>query len=237
VGGWRLIDLFDSYQLPLSVLLNTSCYEHCPELVAAFRKRGDEIVAHGYTNSEHQNGMPEDSERLLIQNVTSAIAEHEGAPPRGWMSPGAHPSAQTEDLLAEAGYTYTLDWPIDDQPVWMKTRGGPLLSIPYPHEVNDVPMIVLHDGTASAFADISIDSIDEMAQQSQAQPLVLGITIHTFIVGQPFRIKQFRRVLDHLRDRRDEIWVTTPGAIASHYAGLFAATTDMRVASTNQNRG
>jgi hypothetical protein len=60
------------------------------------------------------------------------------------MSPGAHPSARAEALLAEAGYAYTLDWPIDDQPVWMKTRGGPLLSVPYPHEVNDVPMIVLH---------------------------------------------------------------------------------------------
>lgn len=58
------------------------------------------------------------------------------------MSPGAHPSALTEDLLAEAGYRYTLDWPMDDQPVWMKTRSGPLLSVPYPHEVNDVPMTV-----------------------------------------------------------------------------------------------
>jgi allantoinase len=223
VGGWRLIDLFDEYKWPLGVLLNTECYDHCPDLVAAHRKRGDEIIAHGRTNSEHQNGMSVDAERVLISEATQAIARNERKAPKGWMSPGAHPSANTEDLLAEAGYGYTLDWPMDDQPVWMKTASGPLLSIPYPHEVNDVPMIVLHDGTASAFADMAIDNFDEMLRQSEKQSLVYGMTIHTFIVGQPFRIKQFRRVLDHINRSQDKIWFTTPGAVAEHYASLFPA--------------
>jgi allantoinase len=103
VGAWRLLDLFEEYKLPLSVLLNTACYDHCPELIAAFRARGDEIVAHGRTNSENANGMSEADERALIAEVTEAIKKHEGKQPAGWMSPGAHPSALTEDLLAEAG--------------------------------------------------------------------------------------------------------------------------------------
>ena len=164
--------------------------------------------------------MAEADERALIGDVTEAIRRHEGRAPGGWMSPGAHPSLVTEDLLAEAGYRYTLDWPIDDQPVWMRTRNGPLLSMPYPHEVNDVPMVVLHDGTASAFADMAIDNFDEMLRQSEKQPLVYGITIHTFIVGQPFRLKQFRRVLEHISRFRDDIWFTTAGDIAGHYASV-----------------
>jgi allantoinase len=223
VGGWRLIDLFNEYNFPLAVLLNTECYEHCAELVEAHRKRGDEIVAHGRTNSEHQNGMALEAERQLIQEVTAAIRKHEGVNPGGWMSPGAHPSAKTEDLLAENGYAYTLDWPMDDLPVWMSTSAGPLLSIPYPHEVNDVPMVVLHDGTASAFADMAIDNFDEMLLQSEKNALVYGMTIHTFIVGQPFRIRQFRRVLEHINKHQDKIWFTTPGACAKHYASLFPA--------------
>ena len=220
VGGWRLMELFEEYGLPLSVLLNTACYDHCPELVAGFRARGDEIVAHGRTNSENANGMSEDDERQLIAEVTEAIKGHEGKPPAGWMSPGAHPSALTEDLLAEAGYRYTLDWPADDQPLWMKTRGGPLLSVPYPHEVNDVPMVVMHDGTATAFADMAIDQFDEMLEQSKRQPLALGITIHSFIVGQPFRIRQFRRVLNRIASHAESIWFTTCGQIAEHYASV-----------------
>lgn len=220
VGGWRLLELFEEYGLPLSVLLNTACYDHCPELIAAFRARGDEIVAHGRTNSENANGMSEADERQLIAEVTDAIKRNEGKPPGGWMSPGAHPSALTEDLLAEAGYRYTLDWPMDDQPVWMKTRGGPLLSVPYPHEVNDVPMVVLHHGTAAAFADMAIDQFDEMLAQSDRQPLALGITIHSFIVGQPFRLRQFRRVLEHISRKADSIWFTTAGQIAEHFTSL-----------------
>ena len=130
-------------------------------------------------------------------------------------------------LLAGTGYGYTLDWPIDDQPVWMKTAGGPLLAMPYPHEVNDVPMVVLHDGTATAFADMAIDNLEEMLAQSERQPLVYGITIHSFIVGQPFRIRQFRRVMEALACHRDRIWFTTAGACAQHYATLFPAPGDL----------
>jgi polysaccharide deacetylase len=223
VGGWRLLELFEEYGLPLSILLNTACYDHCPELIKAFSERGDEIVAHGHTNSEHPNDLSVDEERAVIEEVTAAIKAHEGSSPQGWMSPGAHPSAQTEDLLAKAGYRYTLDWPINDQPVWMRTDAEPLLSVPYPHEVNDVPMVVLHDGTGKAFADMAIDNIDEMLLQSTKQSLACGITIHTFIVGQPFRIRQFRRVLDHLNQHSDDIWFTTSGEIARHYADIFAA--------------
>ena len=38
--------------------------------------------------------------------------------------------APAPDLLKELGYTYLMDWPMDDQPVWMRTRSGPILSIP-----------------------------------------------------------------------------------------------------------
>jgi hypothetical protein len=221
VGGWRLLELYDEYKLPMSILLNTGCYEHCPDLIQAFVARGDEIVAHGHTNSEHPNHLTIEEERDMIKEVTEAIKKHGGEQPKGWMSPGAHPSAVTEDLLAEFGYQYTLDWPIDDQPTWMTTKNGPLLSVPYPHEVNDVPMIVLHDGTSSAFADMCIDNVAEMLEQSKRQTLACGITIHTFIVGQPFRIRQFRRVLDFLNQNSNDIWFATAGEIADHYARLF----------------
>lgn len=223
VGGWRLLELYNDYKLPLSVLLNSGCYEHCPELVKAFVDRGDEIVAHGHTNSEHPNHLSPAEERDMIKAVTEAIEIHSGVTPKGWMSPGAHPSAVTEDLLTEFGYGYTLDWPIDDQPVWMHTENGPLLSVPYPHEVNDVPMVVLHDGTATAFADMCIDNVAEMLEQSKRQTLACGITIHSFIVGQPFRIRQYRRVLNYLNAHSDEIWFATAGEIADHYAKEFPA--------------
>jgi len=36
------------------VLTNSSMYDYAPEVLDAFRARGDEILAHGRTNSERQ---------------------------------------------------------------------------------------------------------------------------------------------------------------------------------------
>jgi allantoinase len=217
VGVWRLMELCDALEFPMSVLLNSECYDHCPQVVAALRKRGDEMLGHGRTNSEHQNNFDEAGERKLIADVTEAIGRHEGRAPQGWLSPGVNPSIVTPDLLQEAGYTYLLDWPMDDQPVWMKTRRGRILSLPYPHEVNDIPMIALHHGTAPAFADMIIDNFDEMLAQSARQSVVYGISVHTFLIGQPFRLRHFRRALEHIARHRDRVWIATSGAIAQHF--------------------
>jgi allantoinase len=230
VGGWRLLALLQEHAIRPTVLLNSECYEHCPQLVDAYRAAGTEFVAHGRTNSVAPNELDEDAERTMIREVVDAMSEHEGTAPGGWMSPGANPSAVTEDLLAENGFTYTLDWPMDDQPTWMRTRGGPLLSIPYPHEVNDVPMIALHHGTAPAFAEMMTDNLDELVEQSAQQPLVCGIVAHTFIMGQPYRLRRFRAAIEHLMELPG-VWMTTPGEIAAHYSEIEAPTTASGVAA------
>ena len=65
------------------------------------------------------------------------------------MGPAASESNVTPDLLKEAGYDYVLDWCHDDRPVALKTRAGPLLSVPYPQEANDANAIVVRRMTAS----------------------------------------------------------------------------------------
>ena len=217
VGVWRMLELFDEFKLPVSLLLNSEVYDHCPEVVAAFRKRGDEVLGHGRTNSEHQNDFDEAGEAKLIADVTAAIERHEGKKPAGWLSPGVNPSDVTPDLLQEAGYRYILDWPMDDQPVWVGTRKGRILSLPYPQEVNDIPMIALHHGTAEAFADMIIANYDEMVRQSRKQPLVYGIALHAFIMGQPFRLAALRRAFAHITKANAATWFATTGAIADHF--------------------
>jgi peptidoglycan/xylan/chitin deacetylase (PgdA/CDA1 family) len=217
VGVWRVLQLFDDFALPASVLVNSSLYRHCPEVMEAVRKRGDEIVGHGHTNSERQGVLSEEHERELIADVTRIVRAHEGRAPEGWLGPWISESAVTPDLLAEAGYTYLLDWCMDDQPIWMTTRdGGRILSMPYPQEINDIPSIVARKDSAAQFADMIIGNFDEMLDQSRRQPLVMGIALHPYIIGQPYRLRELRRALWHIARRRDDIWFTTAGAIAGH---------------------
>jgi hypothetical protein len=122
--------------------------------------------------------------------------------------------------MTETGYTYTLNWCIDDQPVKFRTRSGkPLWCIPYPQEVNDIPMIVARQMDGKDFADLIVDNFDEMVTQSKAQPLVMGIALHPYLVGQPYRLRHLRRALEHITTS-NKIWFTTPGEICTHVEGL-----------------
>jgi len=220
VGVWRMIECLDALALPASVLVNTAIYDHCPQVMAAFRGRGDEVVAHGRTNSEQQADLSEIQERQMIGEVTAAIESHEGERPQGWLGPWISESAHTPDLLQEAGYRYVLDWCCDDQPIWMTCRGGRILALPYPQEINDIPAIVVRRIGAADFARMIIDQFDEMLRQSEAQPLVMGIALHAYIVGQAHRMPHLRRALSHIAARRSDIWFTTAGAVAQHVRSL-----------------
>ena len=226
VGAWRLLDLLDELSLPATVLLNSAMYDYAPDLLAAHRARGDEMAGHGRTNSERQSVLPEAEERRLIAESTDAIARHEGSAPRGWLSPWIAESRTTPDLLAEAGYRYTMNWCADDAPVWMRTRSGPLLAMPYPQEVNDIPAIVARRESAEAFARMIVDDFEERLRQVQSDglPQVMGIALHPYIIGQPHRMRVLRRALASIAQRRGEVWITTAGAICDHVTTLPAGT-------------
>ena len=223
VGAWRCLELFDQLGLPAAAILNTALYDHCPELVAACVQRGDELVGHGHTNAERQGSFSEAHERALLASCAARMESESGQRPAGWLSPWISESPLTPDLLAETGYRYTLNWCHDDQPVALRTRGGQRLwSIPYPQELNDIPMIMARQMDARDFFDLVLDNFEEMLAQAARTPLVMGLALHPYIVGQPYRLRHLRRALQRLAQARDEgqVWFTTPGHIARFMDGL-----------------
>ena len=225
VGAWYMLDAFDALKLPIAALVNSAMYDYAPELVSACRARGDEIVGHGRTNSERQGVLDEAGERALIAHATERLAREEGRAPAGWLGPWISHSHAPLDLLAEAGYRYLLDWCMDDQPIWFRCRDGrKIMAVPYPQEINDIPAIAARKENASHFADMIVDQFDEMRELSAERPLVMGVALHAYIVGQPHRLRHLKRALKHIAAHRDAIWLTTPGAIAGHCASLPAGT-------------
>lgn len=220
VGIWRLFELFDQLNIPLEAQLNTAIYAYCPDIAEKLRARGDEILGHGMTNSDEQGHLDEAAEAVFIREVTETIERHEGRRPLGWMSPWLSNSEVTADLLQEAGYRYFMDWTCDDQPIWMKTRHGRILAMPYPIECNDTRGIVWYHYTSSEFADMLVDNFDEMLQQSERQPLVCPISLHPFVSGRPYRIRQLRRAFQHILQFRDRIWLARPRDICEHIERL-----------------
>jgi len=226
VGVWRLLSCLDALGLPAACLVNSAIYTEAPAIPAAFRARGDEIVGHGVTNAERQGSLTEAEEAALIARATRTLAGYEGAAPAGWLGPWISQSRATPDLLREAGYAYLLDWCHDDQPTRLATRAGPILSVPYPQELNDIPAIVGRRIEGPAFAEMIVDAFEEMREQSAEQSLVMGVALHPYIVGQPHRLRPLRRALTHIAQaaaRDPAIWLTRPGAIAAHYDAAVPA--------------
>jgi peptidoglycan/xylan/chitin deacetylase (PgdA/CDA1 family) len=218
VGVFRLAELFGELKLPVSLLVNAAMVEHAPQALAAFP--GAEIVGHGRSNSERQGTLSQQDERSLIAETTAALTKYSGQRPRGWLGPWISQSPVTPDLLQEQGYSYLLDWCHDDQPVWMKTRHGRILSVPYPQELNDIPQIVARKREGGEFADMILDAFEVLRAECEKRPLVMGIALHPYIVGWPHRFKHLARALRQLVHQADDkVWFATAGAIAAHAAG------------------
>ena len=224
VGGWRLADLFDELEMNLGVIVNASNYSHTPELIERFRKRGDEMIGHGISNGTTRPiDMSIEEETKMVADVTAIMSKADGQRPTGWLSPYLTPSPNTPDILAAAGYEYLLDWGLcDEQPFWMGTETEEILALPYPIELNDQPAIIGRRVSAEEYANMVMDQFDVLLELKNSQPIVFPISLHSFIMGQPFRQKHIKLALQHICKRRDEIWVTTPNEISMFYRQLPA---------------
>jgi len=214
VAGFRILDRCRELGIPLSVLLNTDVYDAAPDLIGACRDMGCAMVAHGRTNSDTLAGMDEAAERRYLESVRDRMLAA-GDTPAGWSSPWLAQNAHTADLLRETGYRYVLDLHLDDRPVWLRTRSGPLLHIPYGIELNDSSTVIGRQASPHDFATMIVDEFDELLAASAIQPLVMSIVIHSFISGQPFRLRPLTAALEHIRQHADRVWLTTSDAICA----------------------
>jgi allantoinase len=220
VGAWRVLEAFRAQDWPLAILLNSALCETAPDLVKACLAQGSEFIAHGYSNSDTLAGLSETQESDYVRRVAHQIRKVTGHSPAGWASPWIAETAATPDILQECGYSYLLDWCMDDQPVWMKTRSGRILSVPYSQEINDSSAVIGRQVSAPEFADMIVDQFDELCGAQDGQPVVMSVILHSFISGQPFRLRALRRALAHIQASREPLWVTQPGAIAAAFQQL-----------------
>lgn len=222
VGVWRLMELLDRHGFRASAIVNADVFEHYPQIIAAAKERGWAFVAHGANNSRWHVGMEPEEERQFLEEIVQAFESVTGSRPYGWLGPALTSTENTIELLAELGFDYTLDWANDDQPYLMRTASGRLASVPYSSEVNDIPAFVLHHHTGEQFAQSVIDQFDALYEEGTGSLRVMGIGIHPFLVGQPFRAKPFARALEHIAGHGD-VWLTTSDEIAAWYLEAVGA--------------
>lgn len=146
VGFWRFYKLFEQLGIRPTLSINARVCEDYQRVAAAARDSGWEFMAHGYDQVPiHKT----DDQRGMIHRSMDILEALTGIRSAGWLGPGLTQTVETPDLLKEAGVQYIGDWVWDDEPAQIATAHGPLVTLPYTVELNDIPtmMVQHHEST------------------------------------------------------------------------------------------
>jgi peptidoglycan/xylan/chitin deacetylase (PgdA/CDA1 family) len=206
IGIWRLMESLAKRKLRATTAINARVCEGAGEPVArAMRDAGWEFMGHGYAQ-QALHTVPD--QRESIRRAFNVLKNYTGKPPKGWLGPGLHETLDSLDYLAEAGFKYTCDWPMDEQPVNMRTASGTMVAMPYSFELSDLPMMVVHHHTSATWANRVKDQFNRLLREGANQPRVMSMSVHPYIRGVPHRIGYFEAAIDHMRKRKG-VWFAT----------------------------
>src|SRR5258708_5797181 len=136
--------------------------------------------------------------RIVIWSIVNLEGWDIGKRPVGWLGPGLTQTLQTPEYLAEAGVKYIGDWVYDDEPTTIRTAKGPLVTLPYTVELNDIPMMMVQHHESDHMMKRAIDCFDRLYEESKVRPKILSLAVHPYISGQPFRIKFLEAIYDYV---------------------------------------
>lgn len=214
VGFWRLLDLFDRYEVPATFGVCAVALERNPEAAMAITSRGHEVNAHGYRWEEHFT-MSREEERERIRLAIESIKATTGDRPYGWYCRTA-PSENTRELLVEeGGFLYDSDAYNDDVPYFEYVNGKRHIVVPYTGDVNDSHYWAAN-GYETDFGTYLRDSFDVLLEESKRYPRMMSVGLHMRIVGRPGRIKAVQSFLEHAK-RHEGVWFATRMQIAQAF--------------------
>jgi peptidoglycan/xylan/chitin deacetylase (PgdA/CDA1 family) len=195
VGVWRFFELFARLAIRPTLSINARVCEEYARVAGAAREAGWEFMGHAWEQMpihkvEDQAGM--------IAKSLDVLERFAGTRPVGWLGPGLTETEETPDLLAAAGVKYIGDWVYDDEPTEIRTAHGPLVTLPYTVELNDIAMMLVQHHESAYFTQRCIDSFERLYREGGERAKIMAIAIHPYISGQPHRIKYLEAVYDHI---------------------------------------
>ena len=213
VGFWRLHEALTTRKIPATTSVNANVCNSYPRVAQAMLDAGWEFMGHAVK----QGAMHiQPDQRAVIRESIQILEKFTGKKPKGWLGPGLTETFETLDLLKEEGIAYVSDWVNDDQPYEIRTKHGPLVSVPYSIELNDIPMMVIQHHTSDEWLRRCVDHFDRLYAEGARQPRVMALAVHPYNSGVPHRIKYFEAVYDYIRKKKG-VWMTTGEEIYDWY--------------------
>ena len=215
VGVWRLMRLFDTYQVPVTVFAVGMAVERYPEPVRALHESGHEICSHGYRWIDYQH-VDAATERAHVTQAVAAIEDAIGERPLGWYTGRSGPN--TRRLVVEhGGFLYDADDYSDDLPFWNHAHGRPHLVIPYTLDANDMRFATAQGfNSGEQFYQYLKDTFDVLYAEGQRTPRMMSVGLHCRLAGRPGRYAALERFIRYARSH-DDVWWCRRVDIARHW--------------------
>jgi peptidoglycan/xylan/chitin deacetylase (PgdA/CDA1 family) len=195
VGFWRFHALFERLGIRPTLAINARVCLDYPRVAQACKDAGWEFMGHSFEQGPIHS---EKDQPGMIEKTLSTIQKFTGKRPLGWLGPGLTETYDTPDYLTAAGVKYIGDWVYDEEPTEISTRNGPLVTLPYSLECNDIPVMVVQHHEAAYWTQKCLDTFERLYQEGGDRAKIMAIAIHPYISGQPFRIKYLEAVYDHM---------------------------------------
>jgi peptidoglycan/xylan/chitin deacetylase (PgdA/CDA1 family) len=195
VGFWRFKALYDRLAIRPTLALNARVCVDYPQVAAACRDAGWEFMGHSYEQGPIHK---EPDQPAMIARCMDTIEAFTGRRPVGWLGPGLTETLDTPEHLAAAGVKYIGDWVYDDEPTEIRTACGPLVTLPYTVENNDITMMIVQHHEAAYWTRKCIDTFERYWREGEERAKIMAIAIHPYVSGQPFRIKYLEDVYEHV---------------------------------------
>ena len=220
VGLFRLLECLARHGMRATAAVDAGVAARCPAAVEECKRRGLEIAAHGKAVTQAISSlMSEEEESAYIGATLNALEQCAGVLPTGWHGPEYGESARTPALLARHGIRYVLDWPNDEQPCWLVTQGGRVVSLPMALELDDAYAIWQRRLPVERWRDALTAAVDQLLLDGSATGRTLVLNLHPWLIGQPWRLTYLDEALEHVA-RQAGVWRATAGEIADCYARM-----------------
>ena len=215
VGFWRLHNLFQEKEIPITIFGVGMALEKNPEICKAIIEADYEVASHGWRWIDYQN-IKKSEEKKHMQLAIKAHTKIFGKRPDGWYTGRCSPN--TRDLVMEdGGFLYDSDSYSDDLPYWESRNKKKQLIIPYTLDNNDMRFATNQGfNTGDHFYSYLKDSFDALYEEGRTNPKMMSVGLHCRLIGKPGRIQSLKKFLDYIQ-KHEDIWVCKRVDIAKHW--------------------
>lgn len=207
IGIWRLMELFDRYDIKLTLFTPGRICELYPESLKEAIKRGHEVANHTW---EHRVPSDIKLEKDHLRKATTALEDLCGKKAVGTRS------GHTLSLLKSEGYLYTSSEVVDDTPYYKFDDEGEnsMLNLPLHYVLDDA--MYYHFGwfgsenagqrlqDPSRVYEIWLAAFRELYKRGR----YMNICLHPFVSGRSLRIAMLERLICEMK-QKPGVWFPT----------------------------